>query len=133
MSRRPHQDFQLSTSLAVHAVLAGTTGIFGVRKQLPIPPLLPLLDHTPQVTVVTAIRRELWSPSQRKNLRGWVIWEADMKKMIRIGPNFTIFLLFFGVAAVEAVQTRNWLKAAFWATIGIAFLFMDNPKREAKL
>jgi len=28
-------------------------------------------------------------------------------------PAFTIFALFFGVAMLEAIQTRNWIKAAF--------------------
>ena len=55
--------------------------------------------------------------------------EAIMKK-IKLGTNFTIFLLFFGVAMLEAFQTRNWLKAAFWLAIGIAFLVADNLKRE---
>jgi len=40
----------------------------------------------------------------------------------------TIFLLFFGVAALEAFQTRNWLKAAFWLGIGLVFLIADNVK-----
>lgn len=38
----------------------------------------------------------------------------------------TIFLLFFGVATLEAFQTRNWLKAAFWLAIGLVFLMTDN-------
>jgi hypothetical protein len=46
-------------------------------------------------------------------------------KRIRLDA-FTIFLLFFGVATLEAFQTRNWLKAAFWLAIGIAFLVADN-------
>jgi len=48
-----------------------------------------------------------------------------MKKP-RLGTNFTIFLLFFGVASLEAFQTRNWIKAAFWLAIGIVFLLADN-------
>jgi hypothetical protein len=52
----------------------------------------------------------------------------SMKK-IKIGTNFTIFLLFFGVALLEAFQTSNWLKAAFWLVIGIVFLLADNLKR----
>ncbi len=38
----------------------------------------------------------------------------------------TIFLLFFGVATLEAFQTHNWIKAAFWLAIGIVFLVADN-------
>jgi hypothetical protein len=34
-----------------------------------------------------------------------------------------------GVAALEAFQTRNWLKAAFWLAIGFAFLLADNLKK----
>ena len=50
-------------------------------------------------------------------------------KKIKLGTNFTIYLLFFGVAALEAFQTRNWPKAAFWLAIGIVFLVADNLKR----
>jgi len=31
-------------------------------------------------------------------------------KKIKLGTNFAVFLLFFGVAALEAFQTRNWIK-----------------------
>ena len=47
---------------------------------------------------------------------------------MKLGTNFAVFLLFFGVAALEAFQTRNWLKAAFWLAIGIVFLLADNMK-----
>jgi hypothetical protein len=50
--------------------------------------------------------------------------EAEMRK-IRFGTNFTIFLLFFGLATLEAVQTSNWLRVGFWAAIGCAFLYLD--------
>jgi hypothetical protein len=52
-------------------------------------------------------------------------------KNMRFSTNFTIFLLFFGVATLEAVQTGNWLKAVFWLAIGIAFLAADNLKSRA--
>jgi len=48
---------------------------------------------------------------------------------IKLGANFTVFLLFFGVAALEAFQTRNWIKAAFWLAIGVVFLLADNLKK----
>lgn len=47
---------------------------------------------------------------------------------IKIGTNFAVFLLFFGVAALEAVQTHNWIKASFWAAIGVVFLVADNSR-----
>ena len=48
---------------------------------------------------------------------------------IRLGTNFTVFLLFFGLATLEAFQTRDWLRAAFWLAIGIVFLVTDNVRR----
>jgi hypothetical protein len=48
---------------------------------------------------------------------------------IKFGTNFTVFLLFFGVAVLEAFQTLNWIKAAFWLAIGIVFLAADNLRR----
>ena len=48
-------------------------------------------------------------------------------RKIRFGTNFTIFLLFFGVATLEALQTANWIRAAFWLAIGCVFLYMDRP------
>ena len=40
-----------------------------------------------------------------------------------------MFVLFFGVATLEALQTANWLKAAFWLAIGIVFLAADNLRK----
>jgi hypothetical protein len=54
-----------------------------------------------------------------------VFTEATMKRT-RLGAGFTVFAVFFGVATLEAFQTRNWLKAIFWLAIGIAFLVADN-------
>lgn len=50
-------------------------------------------------------------------------------KRIRLGANFAVFLLFFGAAALEAFQTRNWIKAAFWLAIGIVFFVADNLRK----
>ena len=46
--------------------------------------------------------------------------------------NFAVFILFFGVAAVEAIQTRNWLKVVFWFAIGLVFLMADLRKKKEK-
>jgi hypothetical protein len=48
---------------------------------------------------------------------------------IKLGTNFAVFLLFFGAAMLEAFQTSNWSRAAFWLLIGIVFLLADNLKR----
>jgi hypothetical protein len=53
-------------------------------------------------------------------------------KNLRLGSNFAVFLLFFGLSMLEAFQTRNWLKAAFWLAIAAVFLYADR-KRQQKL
>jgi hypothetical protein len=45
---------------------------------------------------------------------------------LKVGASFTVFLLFFGVATLEAFQTHNWIKAVFWLAIGFVFLVMGN-------
>ena len=47
---------------------------------------------------------------------------------IKLGANFTVFLLFFGIAVLEAFQTKNWLNAISWFAIGMIFLAADNLK-----
>jgi len=49
----------------------------------------------------------------------------------RLSTNFTIFVLFFGVATLEAFQTHNWIRAAFWLAIAIVFLMADKPRKVA--
>ena len=60
---------------------------------------------------------------------GILVKNLDMVK-INLGINFTIFILFFGVAVIEAIQTKNWLKVGFWAAISLVFLFADNSKKK---
>jgi hypothetical protein len=54
-------------------------------------------------------------------------------KRIRLGTNFAVFVLFFGIATLEAFQTRNWLKAALWLAIGTAFLLADSLRVKHQL
>lgn len=49
-------------------------------------------------------------------------------KNLKFGTNFAVFILFFGVATLEAIQTQNWLWVAFWAAIGTVFLWADAKK-----
>lgn len=48
---------------------------------------------------------------------------------LRLGTNVAVFLLFFGVSALEALQTRNWLRALLGLAIGVVFPSADNLKR----
>ncbi len=47
---------------------------------------------------------------------------------LKFGTNFTIFILFFGVAVLEAIQTQNWARIAFWGAIAVVFLLADAKK-----
>lgn len=42
--------------------------------------------------------------------------------------NFAIFVIFFGIALIEAVQQSNWLEAALFITLGVLFLWADFSK-----
>ena len=39
---------------------------------------------------------------------------------------FFIFVIFFGLALLEAVRNRSWVSAIFWIAIGIAFVRMGT-------
>jgi hypothetical protein len=57
--------------------------------------------------------------------------QLKMKK-IKLSTNFAVFILFFGVAVLEAFQTHNWIKSIFWLAIAIVFLAADNLKRKGE-
>ena len=40
-------------------------------------------------------------------------------------PGVTMFLLFFGIATMDALTSQNWLRIAFWVLMGVAFAFLD--------
>ena len=39
--------------------------------------------------------------------------------------NIAVFILFFGIALIEALQKGNWLEAALFAALGILSLWAD--------
>lgn len=47
----------------------------------------------------------------------------------RLGSNFAVFALFFGLSLLEGFQTGNWLRAAFWLAIATVFLYADQKRR----
>lgn len=47
-----------------------------------------------------------------------------------IGPNVTVFLLFFGIALLDALRSRDLLAAALWLALGLVFLRADALKRK---
>jgi hypothetical protein len=37
----------------------------------------------------------------------------------------TIFLLFFGIATLDALTSGRWLRIVFWLAMGVAFAALD--------
>lgn len=52
--------------------------------------------------------------------------------MMKVGTNAAVFVLFFGMALLEAFQEGNWIKSGLWLTIGVVFLLGDNIKPKPK-
>ena len=50
-------------------------------------------------------------------------------KKITFETNFTVFLLFFGLAALEAFRTADWFYVALWIALGLVFLLAGNFSR----
>ena len=42
---------------------------------------------------------------------------------------FTIFIIFFGAAALDALTTRSWLRSIFWLAMGVVFLIASNLRK----
>jgi len=47
-------------------------------------------------------------------------------RKLKIGVNFTIFVIFFGIGLIEAIQKNNWLEALLFFVLGIIFLRADD-------
>jgi len=47
-----------------------------------------------------------------------------------LGTAFAVFVLFFGIETLEALQTRNWLKAGFFLAVAIVFVLIDNLRTQ---
>lgn len=51
-------------------------------------------------------------------------------KEIKLKSGIIIFLLFFGVAFLEAFRTKNWIAVAYWIAIASLFMLLDNWTRD---
>jgi hypothetical protein len=56
--------------------------------------------------------------------RGDVAWKPLLRR--RLGAGFTIFILFFSLAVIEAVENQNWGAALLWLAFGVACVLMDG-------
>jgi len=43
--------------------------------------------------------------------------------------NFAVFVLFFGIALIEALQKHNWLEAMLFVALGVLSLRADFRKK----
>ena len=54
-------------------------------------------------------------------------------KAIKLGAGFTVFVLFFGIALLEAFQNGQWMRATFWLVVGTVFLVADNLRKRSHI
>jgi len=50
-------------------------------------------------------------------------------KKIHFGQGFIVFILFFGIALLDAIHNFDWLRISFWLAIGLVFILADNLKK----
>lgn len=43
--------------------------------------------------------------------------------------NIAVFILFFGIALIEALQKNNWLEAGLFGALGVLSLWADFRKK----
>jgi len=43
--------------------------------------------------------------------------------------NITVFIIFFGIALIEAIQKQNWLEAILFLALGLISLKADFTKK----
>lgn len=43
--------------------------------------------------------------------------------------NLAVFVLFFGIALIEALQRNNWLEAGLFLALGLMSLWADLAKK----
>jgi len=53
-------------------------------------------------------------------------------KRIRLGQGFVVFILFFGIALLDAIHEFDWLKIVFWLATGLVFIIADNLDKTGK-
>jgi hypothetical protein len=41
-------------------------------------------------------------------------------------PGITIFILFFGIALLDALRGGAWARVAFWVVMGALFVLLDR-------
>jgi len=52
-------------------------------------------------------------------------------KNLKLGANFTVFLIFFGISLLDAIWSKHWVGAILWLAFGALFVRADSTKRVA--
>ena len=50
--------------------------------------------------------------------------------MRKLNTGLTIFILFFGVALIEAFEKHNWLEAALFLLLGVVSVLADRKRSQ---
>lgn len=48
------------------------------------------------------------------------------------GPGMAVFVLFFGIALLDALRGGHWVRALFWVAIGAAFWLLERRGRRSQ-
>lgn len=59
----------------------------------------------------------------------FVVGYTYLRMKFPSSSNFTVFLLFFGIALIEAMQKQNWLEAFLFLILGVISLRADFFKK----
>ncbi|TSC86224.1 MAG: hypothetical protein G01um10148_730 [Parcubacteria group bacterium Gr01-1014_8] len=44
--------------------------------------------------------------------------------------NLAVFVIFFGIALIEAIQRSNWIEAALFLALGVMSLWADFSRKQ---
>ena len=67
----------------------------------------------------------------RSTRKTFVLLKEATVQAVKLGANVTIFLLFFGISLLDALQSHDWLKAVLWLALALVFLRADALKPRA--
>jgi len=48
---------------------------------------------------------------------------------LKLGTNFAVFVIFFSIALIEALQKQNYIEAVLFLALGVISLFADSMKK----
>jgi hypothetical protein len=51
--------------------------------------------------------------------------------MKSLNSGLTVFILFFGIALIEAIERHNWLEAALFLGLGVVSFWGDKRKKQS--